>query len=153
MRAEDRVRAVVEFGFTPRQARFLVVVMRYAGICLLRQYSTFAGIVQEQKTRAFFRKLVDRGFASSYACRHNRGRLYHVHHVALYRAIEEPNSAYRRPVTAARVAERLMILDAILMNPLDRDARAVIERPIGASLGDHRRYRRSAPCAGARSPR
>ena len=50
MRAEDRVRAVVEFGFTPRQARFLVLVMRYAGICLLRQYSTFAGIVQEQKT-------------------------------------------------------------------------------------------------------
>jgi len=83
----------------------------------LRQYSTFAGIVHGQKTRTFFAKLVSRGYASAYACRHNRGRLYHVHHFALYRAIDEPNSAYRRPVTAARVAERLMVLDAVLANP------------------------------------
>ena len=117
MTPEARMSAVAEFGFTPRQARFLVLVMRHAGVCLLRQYSTFAGIVQGQKTRAFFRKLVDRGFASSYGCRHNRGRLYHVHHTGLYRAIGEANSAYRRPVTAGRVAERLMMLDALLMNP------------------------------------
>ena len=36
MTAEDRVNAVAEFGFTPRQARFLVLVMRHAGVCLLR---------------------------------------------------------------------------------------------------------------------
>jgi hypothetical protein len=117
MTTEDRARAVAEFGFTPRQSRFLVLVMRHAGICLLRQYSTFAGIVHGQKTRAFFRKLVSRGYASGYACRHNRGRIYHVHHFGLYRAIDEPNSAYRRPVTAARVAERLMVLDSVLANP------------------------------------
>lgn len=114
MTADDRVRAVAQFGFTPRQARFLVLVMRHAGVCLLRQYSAFAGIVHGQKTRAFFRKLVERGYTSAYPCRHNRGRLYHLHHVALYRAIEEPNSAYRRPVTAARVRERLMLLDTVL---------------------------------------
>ena len=117
MTAEDRANAVAEFGFTARQARFLALVMRHAGVCLLRQYSTFAGIVHGQKTRAFFHKLVSRRYASSYACRHNRGRLYHVHHFALYRAIDEPNSAYRRPVTAARVAERLMVLDSMLADP------------------------------------
>src|SRR5438477_771099 len=117
MTAEDRVNAVAEFGFTPRQARFLALVMRHAGVCLLRQYSTFAGIVHGQKTRAFFAKLVSRGYASAYACRHNRGRLYHVHHVTLYRAIDQPNSAYRRPVAASRVADRLMVLDAVLANP------------------------------------
>ena len=53
-------RAVAEFGFTQRQARFLELVMRHAGVCLLRQYSTFAGIVHGQKTRAFFAKLVSR---------------------------------------------------------------------------------------------
>ena len=74
MTAEDRVRAIAEFGFTQRQARFLVMVMRHAGVCLLRQYSAFAGIVHGQKTRAFFRKLVSRRYASAYACRHNRGR-------------------------------------------------------------------------------
>src|SRR3989454_1981539 len=76
-----------------------------------------AGIVHGQKTRAFFHKLVNRQYASAYACRHNRGRIYHVHHFGLYRAIDEPNSAYRRPVTAARVAERLMVLDSVLANP------------------------------------
>jgi hypothetical protein len=117
MTAEDRVSAVLEFGFTQRQARFVVLVMRHAGVCLLRQYSAFAGIVHGQKTRAFFRKLVSRGDASAHGCRHNRGRLYHVHHYALYRAIDEPNSPYRRPVSAGRVAERLMLLDAVLANP------------------------------------
>ncbi len=117
MTAEDRVSAVLEFGFTRRQARFLVLVMRHAGVCLLRQYSAFAGIVHGQKTRAFFHKLVSRHFASAHACRHNRGRLYHVQHYALYSAIDEPNSAHRRPVAAGRVAERLMLLDAVLANP------------------------------------
>src|SRR5712691_10794390 len=100
MTAEERITAVAEFGFTTRQARFLVMVRRHAGVCLLRQYSAFAGIVHGQKTRAFFRRLVSRGYASATACRHNRGRLYHVHHYALYRAIGEPNSPYRRPVPA-----------------------------------------------------
>ena len=117
MTADERANAVAEFGFTPRQARFLALVLRHAGVCLLRQYSKFAGIVHGQKTCAFFHKLVSRGFASAYACRHNRGRLYHVHHFGLYNAISEANSAYRRPVTAARVAERLMVLDSVLANP------------------------------------
>jgi hypothetical protein len=106
--------AVAGFGFTRRQARFLDIVMRHSGVCLLRQYATFAGIVHGQKTRAFFAKLVRRGFASASACRHNRGRIYHVHHAALYGAIGEPHSRYRRPVAASRTSERLMLLDALL---------------------------------------
>ncbi len=117
MTVEERVSAVAEFGFTQRQARFLVMVMRHAGVCLLRQYSAFAGIVHGQKTRAFFRKLVSRRYASAYACRHNRARLYHVHHFSMYRAIGEPNSPHRRPLSAGRIVERLMLLDAVLANP------------------------------------
>ena len=114
MTANDRVNAVAEFGFTERQARFLVLVMRLAGVCLLRQYSAFAGIVHGEKTRAFFQKLVSRGFASAYPCRHNRGLLYHVHHFGLYQAIDEPNSPHRRPLPAGRIRERLVVLDAVL---------------------------------------
>ena len=94
MTAEDRVSAVAEFGFTPRQARFLALVTRHAGVCLLRQYSRFAGIVHGQKTRAFFHKLVSDQYASAYACRHNRGRLYHVHHFSLY----EPSTNRTAPI-------------------------------------------------------
>src|SRR5436190_3761395 len=115
--AEDRVRAVVVLGFTERQARFLVTVMLHSGVCLLRQYTTFAGIVHGQKTRKFFTKLVRRGFATAYPCRHNRGRVYHVHHKSLYRAIGETDSRNRRPLSAARVVDNLILLDALLASP------------------------------------
>ncbi len=114
MTRETRVMMIAELGFTDRQARFLELVMRHAGVCLLRQYGAFAGIVHGQKTRAFFAKLLRRGYATSYECRHNRGRLYHVHHAGLYNAIGEPNSRYRRPVSASRTTCRLMLLDALL---------------------------------------
>lgn len=117
MTADDRVKAVVEFGFTERQARFLVTVMLHSGVCLLRQYTTFAGIVHGQKTRRFFAKLVKHGYATAYPCRHNRGRVYHVQHKPLYRAIGETDSRLRRPMPAARVVERLTLLDALLSGP------------------------------------
>jgi hypothetical protein len=94
-----------------------VTVMLHSGACLLRQYTTFAGIVHGQKTRKFFRKLVTRGYATAYACRHNRGRVYHIHHKALYRAIGVTDSRHRRPLSAARVIRGLMMLDAVLANP------------------------------------
>ncbi len=117
MTADERVRAVVDFGFTERQARFLVTVMLHSGVCLLRQYTAFAGIVHGQKTRKFFHKLVSRRYATAYPCRHNRGRVYHVHHKPLYRAIGETDSRHRRPMSAARVVEGLTLLDALLASP------------------------------------
>lgn len=117
MTADERVKAVVEFGFTERQARFLVTVILHSGVCLLRQYTAFAGIVHGQKTRKFFAKLVKHGDATAYPCRHNRGRVYHVQHKPLYRAIGETESRLRRPMSATRVVERLMLLDALLASP------------------------------------
>jgi hypothetical protein len=40
-----------------------------------------------------------------------------VRHHALYHAIGEPHSRYRRPVAAASVSERLMLLDGMLTSP------------------------------------
>jgi hypothetical protein len=59
MTAEDRVKAVAEFGFTERQARFLVLVMRHAGICVPRQYAAFAGTAYGRHINALFDRLVD----------------------------------------------------------------------------------------------
>lgn len=117
MEFKDRVRAISEFGFTERQARFLVTVMLHSGVCLLRQYASFAGIVHGQKTRKFFAKLVRLRYASAYPCRHNRGRVYQVHHKALYRAIGETDSRHRRPLSPSRVVHGLMLLDAMLAEP------------------------------------
>ncbi|MBY0496906.1 MAG: hypothetical protein K2Y23_22070 [Cyanobacteria bacterium] len=114
----ERVQIVVEYGFTERQARFLVLVMRHSGLCVKRQYATFAGIANgEEKCNAFFDKLVRREFAVTADCIHNRARLYHVQHRALYHAIGEADGRYRRAVPARSAAQRLMRLDAALTAP------------------------------------
>jgi hypothetical protein len=114
----ERAQAVVDHGFTERQARFLVLVMRHAGLCVRRQYATFAGIANGgDKCNAFFDKLVRRGFAVTADCIHNRARLYHVQNRALYHAIGDADSRYRRAVPARAAAERLMRLDAVLTAP------------------------------------
>jgi hypothetical protein len=114
----ERIQAVVDYGFTERQARFLVLVMRHAGLCVKRQYAAFAGIANGgEKCNAFFAKLVRRGYASATSCIHGRAKLYHVHHKALYHAIGESDSRFRRTMSARSAAERLMRLDVALMEP------------------------------------
>lgn len=114
MTAEDRIRAVSKFGFSERHATFLVTVMRHAGVCVPRQYARLAGTAYGQLVNAFFDKLVHDGFAIRCDCVHNRARVYHLRHRPLYRAIGEGDSRFRRPVPAARVMERLMLLDGVL---------------------------------------
>ena len=117
MNLEQAVHTITKRGFTDRQARFLILVARHSGVCVMRQYSSFAGIVFGQKTRKFFTNLVRLGLVSTYDCAHNRGRVYHVRHRAIYEAIGEPDSRLRRPPGVPRALERLMLLDAILENP------------------------------------
>jgi hypothetical protein len=117
MNLEHVIQTITKRGFTDRQARFLVLVARHSGVCVMRQYSTFAGIVLGQKTRKFFANLVRARLVSTYDCAHSRGRVYHVRHRAIYEAIGEPDSRLRRPPSVPRALERLMLLDAILENP------------------------------------
>lgn len=114
MQFEDGLQAVADFGFTRRQARFLVTVMLHSGVCLQRQYTAFAGIVHGQKTRKFFAKLVGRRYARAFRCKHNRRRVYQVHCKALYRAIGQTDNRHRRPLSPDRIVHGLMLLDAVL---------------------------------------
>ncbi|HUQ89560.1 MAG TPA: hypothetical protein VM096_18505 [Vicinamibacterales bacterium] len=118
MTTVERVQAVADYGLTDRQARFVVLVMQHSGLCVKRQYAAFAKIAPGgEKCNAFFHKLVERGYAITSDCIHNRARLYHVHHKPLYHAIGDAESRYRRAVPARRAAERLMRLDAALSCP------------------------------------
>lgn len=115
MTQEERIRAVIDCGFTERQARFLVLVMRHGGVCIPRQYASFAGIANGgRRCNAFFDKLVRRRYAHEIRCVHNRARLYHVHHKPLHVLIGEASSRSRRPVSPRVAVERLMLLDAVL---------------------------------------
>jgi hypothetical protein len=91
-----RTAAVAGFGFTERQARFLVTVMEHAGVFVERQYCAFAGIAHGQKTHDFIEKLLLHEFAREIrpGALH-RGRLYHVHAKRLYAAIDETDNRNR----------------------------------------------------------
>ena len=57
MTQDERIRAVVDCGFTERHARFLVLVMRHGGVCIPRQYAGFAGIANGgRRCNVFFDK-------------------------------------------------------------------------------------------------
>ncbi|MBP7621093.1 MAG: hypothetical protein KA745_09015 [Gemmatimonadales bacterium] len=115
---EYREGAIKSFGFTDRQARFLVAVMLHGGVCVERQYCRFAGIAHGQKAHDFFKKLVDRGHASNTTPGAlHAGRFYHVHQKTLYRAIGETDNRNRKPVSYPAAIERLMLLDAVLAEP------------------------------------
>jgi hypothetical protein len=114
----DRVRALRALGYTPRQLRFLRLVLRCGGVCVPRQYATFAGIAPGgRKCLGFFARLVRRGHAVPLRCGHNRAHVYHVHGRALEDAFGDDASRYRRAMSPALVVQRLMRLDAALMIP------------------------------------
>ncbi len=114
MTHEERVKRVTGFGFTHRQAAFLVEVMLHSGFFLGRQYCTFARIVRGQKLVDFLEKLTSRKLATPYLCGHNKARVYHLHNAVLYDAIEQRDVRFRKRMALGRALERLMILDHVL---------------------------------------
>jgi hypothetical protein len=111
----ERAEALAAFGFTDRQARFLVQVLLHAGVFVERQYCDFANIVHGQKTTDFLTRIVDRRYATAISTGPlHRGRLFHVHYKPLWSAIGEPDSRFRKPAAPGRLIERLMLLDAVL---------------------------------------
>lgn len=111
---EERVDVVESFGFTRRQAGFLVTVMLHSGACMDRHYCTYGGIAHGQKSHDFFARLLTRRMATMRPCGHNRALIFHVHYRPLYEAIGEADSRHRKPMALARAIERLMVLDAVL---------------------------------------
>ncbi len=111
---EERVGQVASLGFTDRQAGFLATVMFHAGVCVGRQYCTYAGMQYGGAMQDFFASLVARRYATLYRCGGRWARLYHLHHKGLYRAIGDVENRFRRPTGLPRAVERLMLLDAVL---------------------------------------
>ena len=110
-----RIGTLMRFGFTDRQARFLVHVLVFSGVFLERQYRAFTGLAHGQKTHDFLAKLVAAGYATPITPGAlHRGRLYHVQYKPLYEAIGEPNNRHRKAASLGRFVERLMLLDAVL---------------------------------------
>jgi len=114
MTPQERIDAVAAFGFTPRQARFLVTVTLHGGYCLRRQYEAFAGIRYGKNVRAFLDRLVAIGLADRFRIRADRGHVYHIHGRSLYHALGQEDNRNRRPVSPAQIARKLMLLDIVI---------------------------------------
>jgi hypothetical protein len=111
----ERTNAIASFGFTERQAKFLVNVLLHSGVFVERQYCGFAGIVHGQKSTDFVKTLVERRFATPIATgKLHRGRMFHVHYKPLWAAIGEPDNRFRKAAAPGRMIERVMLLDAVL---------------------------------------
>jgi hypothetical protein len=103
----ERVAALrASSGFTARQARFLVLVLEHAGVCLPRQYRTFSGIAHGRETHRFFAKLIAGGFATTdLVAPAHAGRLYHLQYKPWYRLLGEPDHRHRRPMSVGRAVD------------------------------------------------
>jgi hypothetical protein len=139
----ERARAITPFGFTARQARFVVTVMLHSGVFVGRQYAAFAGITYGQKVHDFVEKLCARRLATATAFgATGRIRLFHVHHKPLYAAVGEPDNRNRKPIGLGRAVERL-ILDGVLSDPslmwlgTERDKRRHFIHHLGNRLEPH----------------
>jgi len=111
----ERVEAIAAFGFTERQARFLLNVLLHSGVFIERQYCSSAGLVHGQMSTDFIKTLIERRFATPIATgKLHRGRMFHVHYKPLWAAIGEPDNRFRKPTAQGRMIERVMLLDAVL---------------------------------------
>jgi hypothetical protein len=111
----ERTDALAAFGFTDRQARFLLQVLLHAGVFVERQYCRFAGIRHGQKSTDFINRLVERRYATPILTgRLHRGRMFHVHYKPLWATIGEPDNRFRKPAALGRMIERVMLLDMVL---------------------------------------
>ena len=102
----DRLAAIRASVFTPRQARFLMLVLEHSGVCLPRQYRAFAGVAHGRHAHAFFDKLIAGGFATTdLAVPAHAGRLYHVQYKPWYRALGEPDHRHRKRMSVGRAVD------------------------------------------------
>jgi hypothetical protein len=110
----QRAAALRPFGFTERDASFLALVMVHGGVCVKRQYGDFSDRSWGNVPHHFFAALVNEHWATAHPCGRRGAHLVHISHKKLYRAIGQVDNRNRRPPTAARAVERLMLLDAVL---------------------------------------
>jgi hypothetical protein len=113
---QQRCSAVEAFGYTPRQAQFLVRVALHGGYFLRRQYLAFTGRAHGQAMVRFLSRAIERCHVRPLSF----GRLGHVYHLyarPIYAAIGEENNRNRRTVETASVIRKIMTVDFVMAMP------------------------------------
>jgi hypothetical protein len=116
MTSNDRIQALQELGYSPREAAFLCLAALHNGFFLRRQY---LGFVEADRGRA------DDQFVTR-ICNHGHVRIitgkarilvYHLCSRPFYRAIGKGENRHRRMRPMCAIRAKLMALDYVLAHP------------------------------------
>lgn len=121
MTYEEQATALRHWGYTPREAGFLVYAALASGYFLRRQFEA-AGASGSQIVR-LLDKLLWRGHARQ--LRAGRCTIFHLDYAPMYRALGEPGNRNRRSHGPRDIKMRLMSLDFLI----GRKERALLTMP------------------------
>ncbi|MBE3132684.1 MAG: hypothetical protein IMZ55_04370, partial [Acidobacteria bacterium] len=116
MTHDKRVLALEGWGYGPRQAAFLALVMVHGGYFVRRQVSSFLHRRDGGVATAFLRELVCRRHARVGVYR-RRTHVYHVYARRLYAAVGEEHNRNRRDVAPPEIVRKVMTVDLVLQIP------------------------------------
>jgi len=115
----ERQEVLLGFGYTAREAPFLVTAALHGGYFLRRQFCQFIGKEAGGTANALIEKLLGRKHASvTVGC--NNTKLYHLCSRPFYAAIGEEDNRNRRERPPFAIKNRLMGLDFVLAHPENR---------------------------------
>jgi len=116
MTHDERVLALQEWGYGPRQAAFLALVMVHGGYFVRRQVASFLHRRDGGVATEFLRHLLRWRHARVGVYR-RRTHVYHVYARRLYATVDEENNRNRRDVAPAEIVRKVMTLDLVLKIP------------------------------------
>jgi hypothetical protein len=109
----EHIDALLAFGYTEIEARFLYIVATYSGYFLPRQFVAFAGIKWGKRSTHFAEKIESHGHAA-WREYQSTGGVYHLFAKKLYGEIGKENIRNRRKHSLEFIRTRIVLLDFVL---------------------------------------
>src|SRR5207302_2586675 len=110
-----QIEALIVFGYTQSEARFLYIVAMHSGYFTARQFLAFVDAKRGYRTHSLAQKLITQGHATMREYRRN-GCIYHWSSSKLYAQLGHENLRNRRRHRLEAIRTRLLGLDFILAN-------------------------------------
>jgi hypothetical protein len=118
MSKTQRIEALVSLGYTDREAEFLCLAALHSGFFLRRHYLDFLGCQSGYADDILIGKVTRLGHGRVMTLRQTQ--LCHLSSRPFYAAIGEPDNRHRRMRSALSMRTKLMALDYVLANRLNR---------------------------------
>jgi hypothetical protein len=144
----EYVEAIVRYGYTPTEARFLYLVATHSGYFTQQQFFHFAGVHRGGMGTRLTAKALQHGhIRTARLARHTL--IYNLFSRPFYESIGKDNLRNRRRLSDELIRTRLLILDFVLTHPehdyLETEHEKVRyfhdERSLPLSLLPHRTYK------------